>query len=228
MRSFPGEIAANANAPHSRRRYAFGMEWKLRSLGALGLGAGLALVPFSVSADTLDQPFLVTTTTQTAGGTVAYRDVLIVRSDATIAGAPAVVQRDSVCMAIVQRVLAAGSPAKPYTIGVALDDDHAVQVPMRASVTQPGSGARLVEATGNAAGNLVNAANDHVTIGVHVDARVLAQDGRLEAATFRELTYLNTPMQTVEVSGCDMQRLPLAPPASDEPQSSDDAPPTPA
>jgi hypothetical protein len=185
------------------------MEWKLRSLGALGLATGFTLVPFGVSADTLDQPFLVTTTTQTAGGTVAYRDVLIVRSDATVAGDPATVQRDSACLAIVQRVLAAGAARKPYAIGVALDDDHAVDVLMRGSVSEPGSGARLVEATGNAAGDMVNAANDHVTIGVHVDARVLAQDGRLEAATFRELTYLNTPMQTVEVSGCAMQRLPI-------------------
>lgn len=200
----------------------------LRSIATLGIAAGVALLPLGVCADTLDQPFLVTMTTQTANGTVAYRDVLVLRSDSSIAGAPDSLERDGSCLAIVQRVLAAGATRKPYAIGVALDDDHAVQVPMRASVTQPGSGARLVEATGNAAGNLVNAANDHVTIGVHVDARVLAQDGRLEAATFRELTYLNTPMQTVEVSGCDMQRLPLAPPASDEPQSSDDAPPTPA
>jgi hypothetical protein len=222
MRFSPGEIAANPNASHSRPRYARVMEWKLRSLGALGLAAGFTLVPFGVSADTLDQPFLVTTTTQTASGTVAFRDVLIVRSDATVTGDPATVQRDSVCMAIVQRVLAAGSPRKPYTIGVALDDEHAVNVPMRASVSEPGSGARLVEADGTAAGDMVNAANDRVTIGVHVDARVLAQDGRLEAATFRELTYLNTPMQTLAVSGCAMQRLPAAPPAADA------TPPTPA
>jgi hypothetical protein len=198
------------------------MQWKLRALGALGLGASLALVPFSVSADTLDQPFLVTTTTETAGGTVAYRDVLIVHSDASVTGDPATVQRDTSCLALVQRVLAAGSPRTPYTIGVALDDAHAIVVPMRATVSQPGSGTRLVEASGTAAGDLVNAADDHVTLAVHVDARVLAHDGRLEAATFRELTYLNTPAQTVQVSGCAMQRLPIAPPASDA------APPTPA
>jgi hypothetical protein len=56
MRFSPGEIAANPNASHSRPRYARVMEWKLRSLGALGLAAGFTLVPFGVSADTLDQP----------------------------------------------------------------------------------------------------------------------------------------------------------------------------
>jgi hypothetical protein len=185
----------------------------LRSIATLGIAAGVALLPLGVCADTLDQPFLVTMTTQTANGTVAYRDVLVLRSDSSIAGAPDSLERDGSCLAIVQRVLAAGATRKPYAIGVALDDDHALEVPMTGNVTQPGSGARLVEAAGTAAGNLVSATAS-VTVGVHVDARVLAQDGHLEAATFQELTFLNNPAQPVEVSACSMQRIPQAPPAA--------------
>jgi len=202
------------------------MGMTLRSIGTLGIAAGVALVPLGVSADTLDQPYLVTMTSQTANGTLAYRDVLVVRADSSIAGAPDSVQRDAACIAIAQRVLAEGAPRKPYAIGVALDDQHALAVPMTGSVSEPGSGARLVEAAGTAAGDLITA-SDRVTVGVHVDARVLSHNGHLEAATFRELTFVNDPAQPVAVSACSMQRIPQAP-ADAAPASPEAAAPSPA
>jgi len=187
------------------------MNCTLRTIGSLGIAAGVALLPLSASADGSDHPYLVTTTTQSAAGTIAYRDVLVVHDDSTAtAGDAATVERDRSCLTIAQRVLATGAAHRPYTIGVALDDEHIVAVPVTASESAPGSGARLVQAAGTAAGSVVTA-TDSRRIAVRIDARVLAQDGRLEAATFQELTYLTDPLQPLEVSGCALQRLPDAP-----------------
>jgi hypothetical protein len=187
------------------------MEWTHCSAGALAAAAGLALIPLSGSADTLDQPYLVTSTSQSAAGTVSYRDVLIVRSDNTaVAPNPDAVDRDRACYTILQRVLTTGAVTKPYTIGIALDDANVVPVPMKASVEQPAAGARLIEADGDAGGDLVSA-SAQISIAVHVDARVLARGGHLESATLSAVTYTTNPMQTVEASGCTIQRLPQAP-----------------
>jgi hypothetical protein len=188
------------------------MEWTHRSLGSLGVAAALALVPLSGSADTADQPFLVTTTQQTPNNTTSHRAVLLVHAD----GAPsddASTPRDRSCYAVVQRVLAAGAARTPYVIGIVLDDDTVVNVPMTASLAQPAAGARLIYANGSAIGELVGPAV-RVPIGIRIEAHVLAQNGHLEAATFSESTYVTTPSQPVEVSGCAMQRLPAQPVSS--------------
>lgn len=185
------------------------MEWTHRSLGSLGIAAALALIPLSGSADTADQPYLVTTTQQTPNNTVSHRAVLLVHAD----GAPseaASTPRDRSCYAVVRRVLAAGAARAPYVIGVVLDDDTVVSVPMTASLAQPGDGARLIDANGSATGELVGP-TARVPIGIRVEAHVLAQDGHLEAATFSASTYVTTPAQPLEVSGCAMQRLPAQP-----------------
>jgi hypothetical protein len=187
------------------------MQWTHRTLGTLGVAGALALVPLSGSADTLDQPFLVTTSTQTASGLVSRRAVMVVHADGT--GDDATQPRDRSCYAVLQRVLAAGSARRPYTIGVVLDDNLIVNVPMTANLAQPGAGARLIDASGDGA-TALQAADSKLPVTVHVEARVLAQDGRLEAATFNEMAYIATPAQTVEVSGCAVQRLPTAPPAT--------------
>jgi hypothetical protein len=189
------------------------MEWTPFSAGTLAVAASLALIPLAGSADTLDQPYLVTTTSQTATGTVSYRDVMIVRADNTAVAPNAdAVDRDRSCYGILQRVLTTGAVSKPYTIGIALDDNNIVPVPMKASVQQPAIGARLVQANGDAGGDLVSA-SAQIGIGVHVDARALAQNGHLEAATLNTVTYLTNGMQAVETSACAIQRLPQAPPS---------------
>jgi hypothetical protein len=184
-----------------------------RTLGALGAAAAVALVPLSGSADALDQPFLITTSTQTATSTASHRAVLVVHADGASDASTA--ERDRSCYAVLQRVLSAGSPRKPYTIGVALDADTIVNVPVTANLAQPGAGARLIDATGAGIARVAVAGTANVPLTVHVEAHVLAQDGRLESATFREMAYLATPDQTVEVSDCALQRLPTIPPASD-------------
>ena len=189
------------------------MNWTIHSVGTLGVAASLALVPLSGSADTLDQPYLVTTTTQTAAGTVSYRDIMIVHGRSAISADSAAVERDRSCYTILQHFLADGSVRKPYTIKVALDDDHVVPVPMMTTLVAPATGARLVQADGDADGRLVGASVT-VPIAVHVDVRVLAQDGRLQAATLRESTTLQAPLQMVQVSGCAVQRLPQPQPIS--------------
>jgi hypothetical protein len=191
------------------------MEWTHFSAGTLAVAASLALIPLAGSADTVEQPYLVTTTSQTAAGTVSYRDVMIVRGDNTaVAPNAEAVDRDRACYTILQRVLTTGAVTKPYTISIELDDENVVPVPMKARVQRPAAGARLVQANGDAGGALINA-TAQIGIGVHVDARALAQDGRLEAATLTTLTYTTNPMQTVETSGCAIQRLPQAPPSDD-------------
>jgi len=85
-------------------------------------------------------------------------------------------------------------------------------VPITANLEQPANGARLLEAAGDAGGDVSDGAT-HMRLGVHIDARVLAQDGHLESATFRQITYLNSLAQTVGVSSCSLQRLPAAPAA---------------
>jgi hypothetical protein len=200
------------------------MERTLRSFGPLGIAATLALIPVSGSADAIDQPYLVTTSNQSANGTSTSQEVVIVHGATVTADNTGTRDDGRTCLAIVQNVLAAGR--KRYTIGVALDDDHAFSVPMRSNVSQPATGARLLQASGDASGDVVSA-TDRVSIAVHVDARVLAQDGQLQAATLRELTYLITPMQTVQVSACAMQRLPASTPATSAPTSRTPATPTP-
>ena len=190
------------------------MEWTHRAVAGLGFTVALALAPLSGSADTADQPFLVTTTEQTATNTASHRTVLLVHAD----GAPsadASTPRDRSCYAVLQRVFQAGASRTPYVIGVALDDDTIVNVPMTARLERPGGGAHLIEANGDAAGEMISA-NTRLPIGIHVEAHVLAQNGRLEAATFSESTYVNS-QQPVAVTGCAMQRLPSLPPASDAP-----------
>jgi hypothetical protein len=193
------------------------MEWTFRSVCAVGIGAVAVAFPVSGSADTVDQPFLVTTSVQFADSTTSSRDVLLVRADAnssTITGTSsddaARLMRDRSCLAVVQRILEAGAARTPYPIGVALDATHIVSVPLTATLAQPGNGARLIEASGDTAG-IVSDGQRRMEIDIHIDARVLAQDGKLQAATFRQLT--STPGQALNASECSLQRLPVAPAA---------------
>jgi hypothetical protein len=207
------------------------MEWTLRSLAALGVSAGLTLVPVSGFADTSDQPFLVTTTTQTAHGTIEMHDVMIFHADPsgttyTVTGSDgdaSQLLRDRTCFDVIERILTAGPSRKGYAIGVAIEGQNTVvPVAMSASVAQPGAGARLVEANGDGSGEVIEGPG-RLPVGVHIEAKVLAQDGHLQSATFQQLMYLATPAQPVQVNACAMQRLPPATSPAAAP-----APPSPA
>jgi len=184
------------------------MEWIRRSFGPLALAACLASVPLSVSADTVDQPYLVTTTTQTASGNASLQNIIVVRAGATDADDDGSNGHARACFGLLQHVLAAGpTNRRPYTIGVALDNATVVPVPVTASSAQPGTGVRLIQATGDAGGDIITA-TDRVPINLHVDARILTQAGQLQTATFREVTYVDTLEHTISVSTCSVQRLP--------------------
>jgi hypothetical protein len=187
------------------------MDWTLRSIGMLGFAAGVALAPVGASADSTDQPFLVTTSATTPGGTVSFRDVMIVRgNDTGVSSDLAAAVRDRSCYLMFQHVLTNASDRKPTTLSVALDDAHVVPIAVKESIAEPAVGARLVEAIGDGGGDLVSATAD-VPIDVHVDLRVLTQDGELQAATYREATSVASPGQAVAVSSCSVQRLPQVP-----------------
>jgi hypothetical protein len=185
------------------------MEWMRRPFGPLGIAACLALVPLSVSADTVDQPYLVTTTTQTASGNASLQNIIVVRAGATDADDDGNNGHARACFGLLQHVLAAGpTNHRPYTIGVALDNATIVAVPLTASSAQPGTGVRLIQANGDAGGDIITATN-RVPINLHVDVRVLTQAGQLQAATFREVTYVDTLEHTLSVNTCSVQRLPV-------------------
>jgi hypothetical protein len=78
---------------------------------------------------------------------------------------------------------------------------------MNATIAQPATGAKLIQASGSAAGDVVTAST-RAPLGIHVDARILAQDGLLQSATFRQSMYATNPADPLGVSACDIERLP--------------------
>jgi hypothetical protein len=191
------------------------MNRKHRTIGAFGVAATLALIPLSGSADVVDQPYLITTTAETPDGSTTFRDVLVIHGDAnggsliaTSTVDPLRLTRDRSCFAVIQGIARqeAGSRA-PFSIGVAVDDEHVIPVQMTATIAEPADGARMITATGTSTGTVVTASTRQ-PLGVQIDAHVLAQNGSLESASFRQTMYATDPAQPLGVSACDVQRLP--------------------
>jgi hypothetical protein len=186
-----------------------------RMVGTLGVAATLALIPLTGSADMIDQPFLITTTAQSPDGSTTFRDVVVIHGDATGGSVvatstidPLRLTRDRSCFAVVENIEHQESGARaPFSIGVALDDQHVVPVQMNATVAQPAAGAQVIQANGTTAGNIVTAST-RTPLGIEIDARIVAQDGLLQSATFRQTMYATDPAQPMGVSACDIERLP--------------------
>ncbi len=189
-----------------------------RAVGVLGTGALLALVPITGHADTPDTRFLITTSAQTNDGTSTFRDVVILRGDGSsgeVIGSSSNdavrALRDRSCYGVIASIARQENTAHaaPIRIGVILDPEHIVPVPLTAAVDEPAAGARLIEANGDASSTIAGAGTA-VSIGIRVDSRILAQNGQLQAATFRQVTYLSDGGTPVDVSACAVQRVPPA------------------